>query len=199
LPPPATLPALRRAAAPERSALPAIGVVVRHGGGPRAALHPVSVCGDLPTDAQPGCRDYARPMHAGVRADRRKDGFAVTLPPGADAAGGVSAARQATGHGNRPAATLLLAPGRSKRLSRGPDPSRRWRRNRLPSPLTAATFGRLVSIRGARSRFSSLRSAMMRGNRSYSPACRRRRLRKVDSRAEWFTDWKRRQRHRSPS
>jgi hypothetical protein len=43
-------------------------------------------------------------MHAGVRADRRKDEFAVTLPPSADAAGGVSAARQATGHGNRPAA-----------------------------------------------------------------------------------------------
>jgi hypothetical protein len=68
------------------------------------ALYPVSVCGDMPTDAQPGCRDHARLMHAGVRADRRKDGFAVTLPPGADAAGGVSAARQATGLGNRPAA-----------------------------------------------------------------------------------------------
>jgi len=36
---------------PLRSALPAIGVVVRHGGGPRAAVYPMSVCGDLPTDA----------------------------------------------------------------------------------------------------------------------------------------------------
>ena len=61
-------------------------------------------------------------------------------------------------------------------LSRGRDPSRRWRRNRLHSPLTAATCGRLVSIRGARSRFSSLKLATMRGSRSYSPACRRRRL-----------------------
>ncbi len=66
LPPPATLPALRRTATPQRSALPAIGVAVRHGGGPRAALHtPVSVRGDLPPDAQPGCRDHARPMHTG--------------------------------------------------------------------------------------------------------------------------------------
>jgi hypothetical protein len=53
------------------------------------AFYPVSVCGDQPTDAQSGWRDHARPMHAGVRADRRKDGFAVTLSPGADAAGGV--------------------------------------------------------------------------------------------------------------
>jgi hypothetical protein len=30
----------------------------------RAALYPMSVCGDLPPDAQPGCRDHARPMHA---------------------------------------------------------------------------------------------------------------------------------------
>src|SRR3978361_700420 len=42
-------------------------------------------------------------MHAGVRADRRKDGFAVTLPPGTNRAGGVSATRQATGRGNHPA------------------------------------------------------------------------------------------------
>jgi hypothetical protein len=75
-----------------------------HGGGPRAALYPMSVRGDLPTDAQSGCRDHARPMHTGVRADRRKDGFAVTLPPSADAAGGVSATRQTTGRGNHPAA-----------------------------------------------------------------------------------------------
>ena len=44
--------------------------------------------------------------------------------------------------------------------------------------IDAATCGRLVSIRGARSRFSSLRSATMRGSGSYSPACRRRRLRR---------------------
>ena len=75
----------------------------------------------------------------------------------------------------------------------------RWRRNLLHSPLTAATCGRLVSIRGARSRFSSLRSATMRGSRSYSPACRRRRLRRRDSCAVCFMDWERRQRRRSPS
>src|ERR1700712_3731360 len=70
LPSPTALPASRRAAAPQRSALPAFGVFVRHGGGPRAALYRVSVCGDLPTDAPPGCRDHARPMHARIRADR---------------------------------------------------------------------------------------------------------------------------------
>src|ERR1700722_10165672 len=98
------VPALRRAASPQRSALPAIGVVVRHGGGPRAALYAVSMFGDMPPDAQPGCRDHARSMHSGVRADRREDGFAVALPPGPDAAGGVSATRQATDCGNHPAA-----------------------------------------------------------------------------------------------
>ena len=63
------------AAAPQRSALTAVGVGVRHGGSPCAALCPLPVRGDLPTDAQPGCRDHARPMHAGIRADRRKDGL----------------------------------------------------------------------------------------------------------------------------
>jgi hypothetical protein len=53
-------------AAPQRSPLPAVDVVVRHGRGPRAALYPMSMCGDLPTEAQPGCRDHAGPMHAGV-------------------------------------------------------------------------------------------------------------------------------------
>jgi hypothetical protein len=57
---------------------------------------------------------------------------------------------------------FVLARGWSRRLSRGRDPSRRWWRNLLQ--LTAATCGRLVSIRGARSRFSSLRSAAMRGS-----------------------------------
>jgi hypothetical protein len=57
----------------------------------------------------------------------------------------------------------------------------------------------LVSIRGARSRFSSLRSATMRGSRSYSPAFQQRRLRKLDSCAVCFMDWERRQRHRLPS
>jgi hypothetical protein len=56
-------------------------------------VYPVSVCGDQPTDAQSGWRDHARPMHTGVRADRRKDGIALTLSPGVDAAGGVSATR----------------------------------------------------------------------------------------------------------
>src|ERR1700709_411259 len=42
----------------------------------------------------------------------------------------------------------------------------------MHSPSTAATFGRPVSIRGARSRFWSLRSATMRGSGSCSPACR---------------------------
>jgi hypothetical protein len=54
-PPPVTLPALRRAVTLERSALPAIGAVVRHDGGPRPAVYPVSVCSDLPPNAQPGC------------------------------------------------------------------------------------------------------------------------------------------------
>jgi hypothetical protein len=35
----------------------------------------VSVCSGLPRDAQSGCRDHARPLHAGVRANRRKVGF----------------------------------------------------------------------------------------------------------------------------
>jgi hypothetical protein len=48
-------------------------------------------------------------------------------------------------------------------------------------------------------RFSSLRSATMRGSRSYSPACPRRRLRRLDSCAVGFMDWGRRQRHRLPS
>ena len=50
-----------------------------------------------------------------------------------------------------------------------------------------------------RSRFSSLRSATMRGSGSYSPACQQRRLRRRDSCAVCFMDWERRQRHRSPS
>ena len=95
--------------------------------------------------------------------------------------------------------TLRVGTGWSRRPSRGRDPSRRWRRNRLHSPLTAATCGRLVSIRDARSRFSSLRLATMRGSRSYSPACRRRRLHRHDSCAVCFMGWVRRQRHRSPS
>ena len=52
---------------------------------------------------------------------------------------------------------------------------------------------------GRRSRFSSLRSATMRGSGSYSPACQQRRLRRRDSCAVCFMDWERRQRHRSPS
>jgi hypothetical protein len=42
-------------------------------------------------------------MHTRIRTGRRKNGFAVTLSPGADADGGVSATRQTTGRGNHPA------------------------------------------------------------------------------------------------
>ena len=44
----------------------------------------------------------------------------------------------------------VLAPGWSKRLSRGRDPSRRWQRNLSRSPLTAATCGQLASLGVAR-------------------------------------------------
>ena len=81
---------------------------------------------------------------------------------------------------------FVLALGWSRRLLRGWDPSWRWPRNRLHSPLTAATCGRLVSIRGARSKFSSLRSATTRGSRSCSLVCRRRRLRRLDNCAVCF-------------
>ena len=178
LPPPATLPALRSAAAPQGSALPAVGVVVRYGGGPRAAVYPMPMCGDLPSDPQPSRRDHARPMHARIRAGRREDGFLVALPPGPDAAVGVSAARRASGGGNDPAANHSCGRQAGARSRRGRrTPSRRWQRNRSRSPLTAAMCGRLVSIRGARSRSCSLRSATMTASRSSSPACRRRRLR----------------------
>jgi hypothetical protein len=69
----------------------------------------------------------------------------------------------------------------------------------MHSPSTAATFGRPVSIRGARSRFWSLRSATMRGSGSCSPACRQRPMRRHDSCAVCFMGWARRRRHRSPS
>ena len=128
--PPATLSALRRAATPQRSTLRAAGVVVRHGRGPRAALYPLSVCRDLPADAQPCCRDHARPVHAGVRADRRKDGFAVIPPPGADAAGGVSTTRQASGFSTSP-----------RRSRTGPTPRRLIAGLVLASPRRSSGSG----------------------------------------------------------
>jgi hypothetical protein len=60
------LPALWHAAAAQRSALSPIGVAVRHGGSPCAALYPMPARGELSPDAQSGCRDRARPMHARV-------------------------------------------------------------------------------------------------------------------------------------
>ena len=47
----------QRCGASGRSKISALAfdVAVRHGGGLRAAFYPVSVCGNLPPDAQPGC------------------------------------------------------------------------------------------------------------------------------------------------
>jgi hypothetical protein len=104
LPPSATTPALWRAAAPQRLAIPAVGVAVWHDGGPRPALYPMPVRGDLPPDTQPGRRNHARSMHAGVRTDRGEDGRLIALPPGPDAAVGVPATWQAADCGNDPAA-----------------------------------------------------------------------------------------------
>ena len=92
--------------------------------------------------------------------------------------------------------TLRVGTRLEQEASRGHNPSRRSRRNRLHSPLTAATCGRRVRIRAARSRFSSLRSATMKGNRSYSPACPRKQLRKPDSCAVCFMDWEQSPRRR---
>jgi hypothetical protein len=62
-------PAMWGAAARQRSALPAVGVAVWCGGGPGAALYPVSVYGHLPSDAQPrllrSCPTDARPNTSG--------------------------------------------------------------------------------------------------------------------------------------
>ena len=108
-------------------------------------------------------------------------------------------ARQATGRGNHPAANPSCWHSARARGCRGGGSKPSVQRNLSRSPLTAATCGRLVSIRGARSMFSSLRSATMRGSGSYSPACRRRRLRRRDSCAVCCLGWARHQRHRSPS
>jgi hypothetical protein len=69
---------------------------------------------------------------------------------------------------------FVLVPGWSGKPSPGSGPSRRPRRKRSRAPSTAVRFERLVCTRGARSRFSSPRSATMRRSRSCSAACRRR-------------------------
>jgi hypothetical protein len=107
LPPPATLPAVWHAAATQTPVLSPIGFAVRHGGSPRAALYPMLVRGDLSPHAQPGRRDHARPMYAGVRAGRREDGRFVALPPCADTVGRVPAAWRPADRGDDPAANPL--------------------------------------------------------------------------------------------
>jgi hypothetical protein len=81
LPPPTALPAVWRSAAPQRSALSALGVAVRYDRGPCATLHPMPVRGNLSSHTQPDRRDHARPMHARIRAGRRQDGGAIALSP----------------------------------------------------------------------------------------------------------------------
>ncbi|SEF03746.1 hypothetical protein SAMN05519104_8004 [Rhizobiales bacterium GAS188] len=78
---------------PLKDAHPAAVVAVWNGGGSRAALFALSVCGDEPSHAQPGRRDHARPMHARIRAPDCEDGLASTLSPCPDVARGVPATR----------------------------------------------------------------------------------------------------------
>ena len=125
---------------------PAVGVVVRHGGGSRAALRPCRCARDLAPDAQPGCGDHARPMHAGVRAHRRKDGRVAALPPGPRRCWR-SFSRSATPRrwrrsGSEP---CMSAPGWSER---------RWRRQRSAPPTEAESIALSIDgghVRAARS------------------------------------------------
>jgi hypothetical protein len=64
-----------------------------------AAVFALPMCGD-PSRR----RNYARPMHAGIRVCHRKDGVFASVSPGPDIAVGISAARRRTcGGDNSPA------------------------------------------------------------------------------------------------
>ena len=93
LPATADLLSLSIATAAQGCPCAAAVLVVRNGGGSSAAVFALPVCGDPPAYAQSRRRDYARPMHAGIRVCHRKDGVFASVPPSPDIAVGISAAR----------------------------------------------------------------------------------------------------------
>ncbi len=94
-------------AAAERRAFPPAGVAFWHRRRQSATLQSLPVRGDLSRHAQPGRRNHARSMHAGIRAGAGENGGVAALSPRPVGVVGVPSARTDASRGNHPAANAL--------------------------------------------------------------------------------------------